>query len=84
MRTCRNIAAGHGGDQDGAAQDFEYRLTSPLFDYQGMVVRAVRDRNATVTVTATSTAGRPPRERSGTPAGDEGRRGRADVPVRAG
>jgi 3-methylfumaryl-CoA hydratase len=49
MRTCRNISAGHGGDQDGAAQDFEYRLTSPLFDYQGMVVRAVRDRNATVT-----------------------------------
>jgi 3-methylfumaryl-CoA hydratase len=42
-------AAGHRGGQDGAAQDFEYRLTSPLFDYQGMVVRAVRDGDATVT-----------------------------------
>ena len=42
-------AAGHGGDQDGAPQGFEYRLTSPLFDHQGLVVRAVRDRDATVT-----------------------------------
>jgi 3-methylfumaryl-CoA hydratase len=30
-------------------QDFDYRLTSPLFDYQGMVVRAVRDRDAMLT-----------------------------------
>ena len=30
-------------------QDFDYRLTSPLFDYQGMIVRAVRDRDAMLT-----------------------------------
>jgi 3-methylfumaryl-CoA hydratase len=30
-------------------QYFEYRLTAPLFDHQGMVVRAVRDADATVT-----------------------------------
>jgi 3-methylfumaryl-CoA hydratase len=28
---------------------FDYRLTSPLFDYQGMVVGAVRDGDATLT-----------------------------------
>jgi 3-methylfumaryl-CoA hydratase len=38
-------ARGCGGDQA-----FEYRLTSPLFDDQGMVVRAVREQDATVTV----------------------------------
>jgi 3-methylfumaryl-CoA hydratase len=37
-------AAGCHGDQH-----FEYRLTAPLFDHQGMVVAAVRDENATVT-----------------------------------
>ncbi|MFJ8019414.1 MaoC family dehydratase N-terminal domain-containing protein [Streptomyces sp. NPDC096311] len=34
-------AGGGGGDQS-----FEYRLTAPLFDHQGMVVRAVRDQDA--------------------------------------
>jgi 3-methylfumaryl-CoA hydratase len=37
-------AAGHGTDHD-----FAYRLESPLFDYQGMIVGAVRERDATVT-----------------------------------
>lgn len=37
-------AAGCEGDKY-----FDYRLTSPLFDYQGMIVRAVRDRDATMT-----------------------------------
>jgi 3-methylfumaryl-CoA hydratase len=36
--------AGCEGDKN-----FDYRLTSPLFDHQGMVVRAVRDRDATLT-----------------------------------
>jgi 3-methylfumaryl-CoA hydratase len=42
-------AAGRGGDQHDGDQYFEYRLTAPLFDYQGMVVRAVRNQDATVT-----------------------------------
>jgi len=33
----------------GADMYFEYRLTSPLFDHQGMVVSASRDQHATVT-----------------------------------
>jgi 3-methylfumaryl-CoA hydratase len=37
-------AAGCGGEQY-----FEYRLTSPLFDFQGMVVSAIREQDATVT-----------------------------------
>jgi 3-methylfumaryl-CoA hydratase len=37
-------ARGCGGDQA-----FEYRLTSPLFDDQGMTVRAIRSREGTVT-----------------------------------
>jgi 3-methylfumaryl-CoA hydratase len=37
-------AAGCEGDNY-----FDYRLTSPLFDYQGMVVGAVRDGDATLT-----------------------------------
>ena len=42
-------AAGRGGDQHDDDQYFDYRLTAPLFDYQGMVVRAVRNQDATVT-----------------------------------
>ncbi len=34
----------HGGDLS-----FEYRLLSPLFDFQGMVVSAARDQDAIVT-----------------------------------
>lgn len=40
--------AGYGGDRDGCVQ-FDYRLTAPLFDHQGMVVRASREQDATVT-----------------------------------
>lgn len=39
-------AAGRDGDQDDGDQDFEYRLESPLFDHQGMIVKAVSDQDA--------------------------------------
>jgi 3-methylfumaryl-CoA hydratase len=42
-------AAGGAGSQPDGDQYFEYRLTSPLFDYQGMIVSATRDQAATVT-----------------------------------
>jgi 3-methylfumaryl-CoA hydratase len=42
-------AVERGGDRDGGRLSFDYRLTAPLFDYQGMVVRAVREQEATVT-----------------------------------
>lgn len=42
-------AAGYGGDQDAAYPRFAYRLTSPLFDHQGMVVSAVRGQDAMTT-----------------------------------
>jgi 3-methylfumaryl-CoA hydratase len=42
-------AAGSRGDQDAGDLYFEYRLTSPLFDHQGMVVSAVQEQDATVT-----------------------------------
>ncbi len=42
-------AAGHHGDQNDGRLHFDYRLTSPLFDHQGMVVSAVRDQEAIVT-----------------------------------
>ena len=41
--------AGYGGDQHGERLNFEYRLTSPLFDFQGMVVSAAREQDAMVT-----------------------------------
>jgi 3-methylfumaryl-CoA hydratase len=41
-------AAGYRGEQDGHL-DFEYRLTSPLFDFQGMLVSTAREQDATVT-----------------------------------
>jgi 3-methylfumaryl-CoA hydratase len=37
-------AAGWRGDQY-----FQYRLTAPLFDYQGMIISAVQDQGATTT-----------------------------------
>jgi 3-methylfumaryl-CoA hydratase len=40
--------AGRATGRDGDLR-FEYRLTAPLFDYQGMVVQAARDGDATVT-----------------------------------
>jgi 3-methylfumaryl-CoA hydratase len=42
-------AAGCRDDQHEGGQHFEYRLTSPLFDHQGMVVRANREPGATLT-----------------------------------
>lgn len=41
--------AGYGSDQHGERLNFEYRLTSPLFDFQGMVVSAAREQDAMVT-----------------------------------
>lgn len=41
-------AAGYGDQREGRLR-FDYRLVSPLFDYQGMVVSAVRERDAMVT-----------------------------------
>lgn len=42
-------AAGYGKDQNDGSQSFEYRLTAPLFDHEGMVVRTILDRDAAVT-----------------------------------
>jgi 3-methylfumaryl-CoA hydratase len=42
-------AAGCLGDQNDSCQQFHYRLTSPLFDHQGMVVSAATDQEALAT-----------------------------------
>jgi 3-methylfumaryl-CoA hydratase len=42
-------AAGCRGDRGDGCQQFHYRLTSPLFDHQGMVVSAASDQHALVT-----------------------------------
>jgi 3-methylfumaryl-CoA hydratase len=42
-------AAGRRGDHADGDVYFVYKLTSPLFDHQGMVVSAVREQDATVT-----------------------------------
>jgi 3-methylfumaryl-CoA hydratase len=42
-------AAGYRGDRHHGCLHFDYRLTSPLFDYQGMVVSAIREQGAMVT-----------------------------------
>jgi 3-methylfumaryl-CoA hydratase len=42
-------ATGRRGDKHDDRLCFDYRLISPLFDYQGMVVSAGRERDATVT-----------------------------------
>jgi 3-methylfumaryl-CoA hydratase len=42
-------AAGHRSRQDGRL-DFQYRLESPLFDYQGMIVKAVLGPETTTAV----------------------------------
>jgi 3-methylfumaryl-CoA hydratase len=42
-------AAGYGGDEHGGGLQFGYRLISPLFDHQGMVVSAARERDAMLT-----------------------------------
>ena len=41
--------AGHPGGQRAGGLFFEYRLTSPLFDHQGMVVSAITEQDATLT-----------------------------------
>jgi 3-methylfumaryl-CoA hydratase len=41
--------AGYGADKHDGRVSFRYRLTSPLFDSQGMVVSAVREQDAVVT-----------------------------------
>jgi 3-methylfumaryl-CoA hydratase len=43
-------AAGRASIQRDGHQYFEYRLISPLFDYQGMIVNASRDQAAIVTM----------------------------------
>lgn len=42
-------AAGYPAGRQGGGLHFEYRLTAPLFDHQGMVVGAARDRDTLVT-----------------------------------
>jgi 3-methylfumaryl-CoA hydratase len=42
-------AAGYHGGEGDAFLRFDYRLTSPLFDFQGMVVSAVREHDAMMT-----------------------------------
>jgi 3-methylfumaryl-CoA hydratase len=42
-------AAGFSGDHGAGSPRFAYRLTSPLFDHQGMVVSAVREPGAMTT-----------------------------------
>lgn len=42
-------AAGYPAGRPGGGMSFEYRLTSPLFDHQGMVVSAARDQDTLVT-----------------------------------
>ena len=51
-------AAGYPGAADDTGLDFDYRLTAPLFDHQGLVVSAARGQNATVTA-ARDRHGRP-------------------------
>ena len=41
--------AGASGTADNRGHDFAYRLESPLFDHQGMIVRAVREEAVTTT-----------------------------------
>jgi 3-methylfumaryl-CoA hydratase len=42
-------AAGYRGNQRGARLHFGYRLTAPLFDHQGLLVRVAREQDAMVT-----------------------------------
>jgi 3-methylfumaryl-CoA hydratase len=42
-------AAGYRGDQHGGRLCFDYRLTAPLFDHQGMMVSAAREQGTMVT-----------------------------------
>jgi 3-methylfumaryl-CoA hydratase len=67
-------AAGGLGGKDGVNLHFDYRLTSPLFDFQGMVVGSTREQDVIVTTVRDvygrrTAAGRLTRERR--PAGCE-------------
>jgi 3-methylfumaryl-CoA hydratase len=42
-------AAGYHGDQHDGRLHFDYRLTAPLFDHQGMMVSAAREQGTMVT-----------------------------------
>lgn len=44
------------GGTSKCGQDFAYRLESPLFDHQGMIVKAVREKDATMTSVRDSSA----------------------------
>jgi 3-methylfumaryl-CoA hydratase len=57
-------AARAGGTADVGSPDFTYRLESPLFDYQGMIVGAVREEDSVIATTVRDTSGR--RTASGT------------------
>jgi 3-methylfumaryl-CoA hydratase len=54
-------AAARRGDEDPGDLLFDYRLTAPLFDHQGMLVGATRERDAIVT-TVRDIYGRPTAE----------------------
>lgn len=42
-------AAGYCGDGPAGHLRFDYRLTAPLFDHQGMLVSAVEEQDTVVT-----------------------------------
>jgi len=49
MAEAARVAARRGDDDPGDLL-FDYRLTAPLFDHQGMVVGAAQEQDAIVTV----------------------------------
>ena len=57
-------AARAGGTADVGSPDFTYRLESPLFDHQGMIVGAVREEACVIATSVRDTGGR--RTASGT------------------
>jgi 3-methylfumaryl-CoA hydratase len=57
-------AARAGGTADVGSPDFTYRLESPLFDYQGMIVGAAKEEDSVIATTVRDTSGR--RTASGT------------------
>jgi 3-methylfumaryl-CoA hydratase len=49
LAMAESARAVEGEAERGTGHDFSYRLESPLFDYQGMIVGAVRERDAILT-----------------------------------
>jgi 3-methylfumaryl-CoA hydratase len=49
VAVCRPAASRNRGDQHGGRLCFDYRLTAPLFDHQGMMVSAAREPGTMVT-----------------------------------